>query len=110
MIAEGEAFAGCEFPIGRQIEWPDSLYGVSRRLGLSRRLFLGLCGDCAEESQCGSIACRSRRAFGEKYGIGSWDRYAVLLGERGNFVRLIVRLMADVEFVTHGLLSNGFQN
>ena len=69
--------------------------------GLLSPLFLGLCGDSAEEGQCGSVACRPRRPFGEKHGIRNWDRQAVLLGERGDFVRLIVRWMADVEFETH---------
>lgn len=83
----------------------DRASGMSSPLGLSRRLFLGLCGNCAEESQCGGITCRPRRAFGEKNGIRGRDRQAILFGERGNFVRLIVRLMADVKFVIHSTSS-----
>ena len=81
---------------------------AGRLAGLLRPLSLGLCGNSAEESQCGSIACRPRRSFGEEHGVRNWDRKAVLFGERGDFVRLIVRRMADVEFEIHVSSSSQF--
>lgn len=68
---------------------------------LACRLFSG--GNRAEESQCGGIACRARRTFGEKNRVRGWDRQAIFFGERGNFVRLVVSLTASLELIFHAL-------
>ena len=65
-------------------------------------MFLSVLRDCAEESQCGGVARRARRAFGEKNRVRGWNRQAMLSGERGNFVRLIFILIGDAEIVIHG--------
>ena len=83
---------------------PTWVAGVWRDGGrLARRLFLSVLGDCTEESQCSGVACRTRRAFGEKNRVRGWYRQAMLSGERDNFVRLIFRLIGDAEIVIHGL-------